>query len=160
MAKQTLLFLLCVLGGIQLSAQQGATASGGEATGPGGSISYSIGQPFYQTAFSPDYTLQAGVQQAYEISEVSSVWTLGGTVELSVFPNPTSDYLRVVVQSEELLEWQCRVYDLGGRLIQIHQSTDSALLLPFQTLAAGTYLVEVRVAENQSKTFQIIKANL
>jgi hypothetical protein len=161
MTKRFLFMPLLWLGwSLPAIAQQGATAAGGDATGVGGSISYSVGQPFYQTAFGSDITLQAGVQQAYEISEVSSVWSLGGTVVVSAFPNPTSDYVRVLVEMENPVEWTCRVFDSAGRLVQTQQSSDSALLLPFQSLSAGTYLIEVRVSPTQFKTFQLVKTNL
>ena len=56
-------FLLLGLGG--LHAQESPTASGGEATGTGGTASYSVGQVVYTTNTDATGTVTQGVQQAY-----------------------------------------------------------------------------------------------
>ena len=59
-------FLLLGLGGLQ--AQQSPTATGGEATGTGGTASYSVGQVVYTTNTGTNGSMAQGVQQPYEIS--------------------------------------------------------------------------------------------
>ncbi|NIJ54587.1 T9SS type A sorting domain-containing protein [Dyadobacter arcticus] len=46
-------------------AQQGSVSSGGNATGSGGSVSYSVGQVFYISNTAAGGTVSAGVQQAF-----------------------------------------------------------------------------------------------
>ena len=62
----TLMLLPAALTGIK--AQQGAVSAGGEATGAGGSVSYSIGQIDYITKSSSGHFILEGQQQPYEIS--------------------------------------------------------------------------------------------
>ena len=59
-------FLLLGLGG--LHAQESVNSSGGEATGTGGTASYSVGQVVYTTATGTNGSVAQGVQQPYEIS--------------------------------------------------------------------------------------------
>jgi hypothetical protein len=61
-------FLLLGLGG--LHAQESPTSTGGDATGAGGSSSYSVGQVVYTTATGINGSVAQGVQQAYEISVI------------------------------------------------------------------------------------------
>ena len=58
-------FLLLGLGGLQ--AQESPTAAGGEATGSGGTASYSIGQVVYTTNTGTNGSVAQGVQQPFVI---------------------------------------------------------------------------------------------
>lgn len=51
-------------------AQQGSTASGGDAAGPGGEFSYSIGQTDYLYYFSFQGSIQLGLQHAWQENRV------------------------------------------------------------------------------------------
>ena len=83
-------FLLLGLGG--LHAQESPTASGGDATGSGGTVDYSVGQVAYITNVNASGTVSQGVQQAYEIFTVG-IQEAELNISLSVFPNPTADNL-------------------------------------------------------------------
>lgn len=60
-------FPICLLffAGNQILAQQGNVAAGGDASGPGGSMSYSVGQTDYLFFASPTGSLQFGLQQTF-----------------------------------------------------------------------------------------------
>ena len=60
-------FAICLLflAGSQILAQQGNVAAGGDASGAGGSMSYSIGQTDYLFFASPAGSLQFGLQQIF-----------------------------------------------------------------------------------------------
>ena len=62
----SVVFLLLGLGG--LHAQENTTAAGGEATGSGGTASYSVGQVVYTTVTGTNGSVAQGVQHPYEIS--------------------------------------------------------------------------------------------
>ena len=83
--------LLFVLSASVLFAQNAVTVSGGEANGNSGSVSYSIGQTFYSTNVGSNGQVSEGVQQPYEIYDVTEVQsTISDVISLSAFPNPTS----------------------------------------------------------------------
>ncbi len=65
-SKQLLLtlFILCYPV-YSISAQEVISASGGNATGSGGSVSYSVGQLFFMTHTGADGSVAEGVQQPY-----------------------------------------------------------------------------------------------
>jgi hypothetical protein len=86
-----------------VSAQTSVNATGGDASGSGGSASYSVGQVAYQTHTGTSGSVAEGVQQPYEISVVTSIEE-ANDIKLSItaYPNPTTDYLELKVESEKL----------------------------------------------------------
>jgi hypothetical protein len=57
----------------KLSAQQSTNTAGGNATGTGGTVSFSVGQINYTTNIGTGGSACQGVQQPYEIYAVTSV---------------------------------------------------------------------------------------
>jgi len=67
--KPLLITCLCLFLAVKISAQQGNVAAGGNATGTGGSMSYSIGQTDYLMYSSAQGSLNFGLQQPWLIIE-------------------------------------------------------------------------------------------
>ncbi|MGD0341661.1 MAG: hypothetical protein ABSA76_08155, partial [Bacteroidales bacterium] len=69
------LLLALWLGGnsIAIHAQSTITTSGGNASGSGGSASYTIGQVVYSTITGTNGSSAQGVQQPYEISIITGI---------------------------------------------------------------------------------------
>ncbi|MEE4177590.1 MAG: hypothetical protein V2I46_08780, partial [Bacteroides sp.] len=66
-------FFLCLLlcfGVHALFGQEAVVPAGGNATGSGGSVSYTAGQVFYLIHSGPSGSVSQGVQQPYEIFAV------------------------------------------------------------------------------------------
>ena len=99
------------------NAQQTVSTAGIEATGSGGTVSYSIGQVAYTTNTGSDGTVSQGVQLPYEISAMpTGEDKYGINPELSVYPNPAKDYLLLKVKNYTNLSYN--LYDMNGKLIQ------------------------------------------
>ena len=92
-------------------AQQSANAAGGDATGSGGSVAYSIGQVVYTANTSPSGTVSQGVQQAYEIFLIGINETELNS-SLSVFPNPILDNLTLQISDYNNEKLSFHLYDL------------------------------------------------
>ena len=65
--------LLLGLGLTGVQAQTSVNATGGDASGGGGSVSYSVGQVVYTTHTGTSGSVAEGVQQPYEISVVTGL---------------------------------------------------------------------------------------
>ena len=65
-SKPILLFAISLSTSVFL-AQESANVSGGEATGSGGTVSYTIGQVAYTNHTGTNGNINQGVQQPYEI---------------------------------------------------------------------------------------------
>ena len=78
--------------GMTVQAQQATTASGGDASGSGGTAAFSVGQVVYTANTNASGTVSQGVQQAFEIFTLSIKET-ELNISLKAFPNPTLNNL-------------------------------------------------------------------
>jgi hypothetical protein len=146
-------FLLLGLGG--LYAQESPTTAGGEATGTGGTASYSVGQVVYTTATGTNGSVAQGVQQPYEISTTVGIKETAITLELSVYPNPTTDYLTLKVEDNTELNYQ--LYDLQGKVIENKKVTANSTTIKMEALPKAIYFLNATKNNRIVKTFKIIK---
>ena len=98
-------------------AQESANASGGDATGSGGTVAYSVGQVVYTTNTNATGTVSQGVQQAYEIFTVGIKET-ELNISLSVFPNPTADNLTLQISNYNNEKLSYQLLDMQGKLFR------------------------------------------
>ena len=158
MKKNTLFFLTFLLS-FSVNAQtshQVLSASGGDATGSGGSVAYSVGQIVYTTSTGASGSVAQGVEQAYEISSVGIKET-ALNISLSVFPNPTSDFLTLKVQDYNKEDLSYSLLDEQGKLVLNEQITNQDTQVAMSTLARGAYFINVLQANKNIQTFKIIK---
>jgi len=146
-------FLLLGLGG--LHAQESPTAAGGEATGTGGTASYSVGQVAYATNTGSNGSVLQGVQQPFEISTTVGINETSIHLEMSVYPNPTTDYLTLKVEDNSNLSYQ--LYDLQGKVIENKKVNANSTIITMEALPKATYFLTVTDNKNTVKTFKVIK---
>ena len=154
-----LLNLWAVPAGLQ--AQQihaSVAASGGNATGTGGSVSYSVGQTFYTTAFGTNGSVSQGVQQPYEISVVTGIDDIFGIdLNYSVYPNPTKGMLTLKVENYEINDFSYELFDISGRKIKTENLVDKETKIDMGNVNPSTYILRVIKANKEVKSFKIIK---
>lgn len=149
----SVVFLLIGLGG--LHAQESPTATGGEATGTGGTASYSVGQVVYNTNMGTNGSVAQGVQQPYEISTTAGINEVSINLEMSVYPNPTTNFLTLKTDENSNLSYQ--LYDFQGKLIENKKVNSNATNISLEGQPTATYFLNV-VKDNQVvKTFKVIK---
>ena len=158
--KKTMLTLL-LLAGMSISAlhaQQSANAAGGDATGSGGSASYSLGQVVYTAVSGSSGTSNQGVQQPYEFFVTGITETPGIGLEVSAFPNPTPAILNLKIEGgKDLTGMSYQLFDVTGKQLIARQVSANLSQIAMQNFASGTYML--RVLENQKtiQSFTIIK---
>ena len=150
--------ILIGLGLTGLQAQESVIAIGGNASGSGGSVSYSVGQVVYTTSTGANGSVAQGVQQPYEISVVTAIEEAKGiNLSVSVYPNPTTDYLTLEVKDFELSTLHFQLYDMNGKLLQSEKISGSQTSITMGNLVSATYFVKVIQSNKEIKTFKIIK---
>jgi hypothetical protein len=142
--------------GLTAQAQQATTASGGNASGSGGTVSYSIGQIVYTTNTGSNGKVSQGVQQPFEISVVLGIDN-HQMKHIKAYPNPTVDYLTLDVGDSELNSMNFQLYDLTGKLIENRKITSSMETIRMENLPSATYFLKVINNNKEVKTFKIIK---
>ena len=144
---------------ISTKAQEATTTSGGEASGNGGTASYTVGQVFYTTQTGTNSnTIAQGVQQPFEISVLTGIPEAKDiNLSVSAYPNPTTDYLSVKVENYKTDNLQYLLFDLNGKLLQTVKATGLETKIETDNLVNGSYFVKVIESEKEIKVFKIIK---
>lgn len=141
----------------QMKAQEALLSSGGSATGSGGSVSYSVGQVACTSISNGTGSVNQGVQQPFEFFTVGLDDAIEITLDVIVYPNPTSDYIRLQLDMDPSETLVYQLSDLNGRLLQHKQVLSKETLIPMGNLSTGTYLLTVYDAGKALKNFKIIK---
>lgn len=149
--------LLMVILANNLQAQQSSLNSGGDATGSGGSVSYSIGQVVYTTNTGSTGSVAQGIQQAYAITSLSNPELTALTLSVQTYPNPTTDKIVLDLNNIEPTGLSYVLYDLNGRTITNAVVNQTQTQIEMQNLAAGAYFLKVNKNNAELKTFKIIK---
>jgi hypothetical protein len=143
---------------IGAQAQETIPASGGNSSGGGGSVSYSVGQITYSTNSGSNGSVLQGVQQPFEISEISAIEEAKGiNLSLTVSPNPVTDHLTLSISDFEISNLSYILYDLNGKLIETKDIESNQIDIETINLVPATYFLKVVQRKKEVKTFKIIK---
>ena len=138
-------------------AQEAATASGGDASGGGGTVAYSIGQVSYSYVTGTNGNVSEGVEQPYEIFSVG-IEESEIDIQLSVFPNPTAESLTLQISDYNNEKLSYQLYDMQGKLLNNGQVTAQQTQINTSSLPSATYFINVVNQQNKKvQSFKIIK---
>ncbi len=157
--KTSLFILFSIIISISLMAQEAVPAAGGDASGSGGSASYTVGQVVYTTIFSETGSVAQGVQHAYIVEVTTGIAETGIQLHATVYPNPTMHVLHLTVENIELDNLTYQLYNVQGKLMSKMEINNKQTTIPMNDLAAATYLLSVTDGRKEVKTFKIIKTN-
>ncbi|HVA99210.1 MAG TPA: T9SS type A sorting domain-containing protein, partial [Bacteroidia bacterium] len=135
---------------------ESVNATGGNASGSGGTVAYSVGQVVYTTNSDSTGSVSQGVQQAYEIYTVGIKETKL-TISLSVFPNPTANNLTLQVQDYNNKKLSYQLFDMQGKLLSSETIAGAKTQINMSGLPTATYFVHVIEDNKKVQTFKIIK---
>jgi hypothetical protein len=157
--KKIKIVVLFLLGfGLQTAqAQESVLAAGGDASGSGGTVAYSVGQIVYTTNTGTNGSVAQGVHQAFEISVVGLEEVKGINLTVSAYPNPTTDFLNLKVENYDNRNLSYQLFDMSGKLLETKKLEGSQTSIGMSNLAAATYFVKVIQNNYEVKIFKIIK---
>lgn len=153
--KKLLLFMLCCLP--KVMAQQAVDASGGNATGTGGTVSYSVGQVADKTQTGITGTITHGVQQPFEIVTLSGGDFTAITLKAVVYPNPTTSSLQLKIAHTGLENLSFQLFDVKGKVLNQAKINSETTTLSLESLPKAVYLLQITSNTTPLKTFKIIK---
>jgi hypothetical protein len=152
--------LLLILGLLMvgfIQAQESANASGGDATGSGGTVAYSVGQIVYTTNFVTTGSVAQGVQHSFEIFTVGIKET-ELNISLTAFPNPTTENLTLQISDYKNEKLSYQLFDMQGKQLSNGQVTAQQTKINMNGLPSATYFINVVNQENKKfQSFKIIK---
>ena len=158
MKKTKLIFMFLLsfaLTGIK--AQQGTTAAGGEASGTGGTVSYSVGQVSYSNITNSNGYINEGVQQPYEFFTVGIATNNNITLSYTAYPNPTGAIVNLKIENESLENLSYQLYDISGKLLMNQKITSNITSITMGSFASANYLLKITDNNKEVQTIKIIK---
>jgi hypothetical protein len=155
--KKTALVASVLLATQLVHSQESIPVSAGEATGAGGSISYTVGQVFYTTYTASTGSVSQGVQHPFEFQTLSNPELITVNLSAVTYPNPTSDYVMLKISDSALDNLGYTLFDITGKAISNGLITNKDTQIAMQQLAIGIYILKVNRHNQELKTFKIIK---
>jgi len=156
--KLVIVILVCCFYLASGQGQSTITSSGSSASGSWGSVSYTIGQTVYNTYSGTSGSIIQGVQQPYEISVVTAIEnTEGISLECSVYPNPTSGVVKLIIKSFDIKNLRYRLFDLNGVLLQDKNIDNEVTEIFLENQPSTMYILKIVNNNQEIKVFKIIK---
>jgi hypothetical protein len=131
---------------------------GGNASGSGGSVSYTVGQIVYTSNANSSGSVAQGVQQPYEISVITAIEDAKDiSLEIMVYPNPATDFIMLKIENYEVQNLRYQLFDINARLLQDNKIVGNETSIAMTNYMSATYFLKVTDNNKVIKTFKIIK---
>lgn len=157
--KKTIITLvsLVLMGFGALQAQEALLSSGGDATGTGGTLAYSVGQLVTDEMSEPNKgSIALGLQHAFEIITLSTS-NFATAFGLKVFPNPVTQNLKLNIENYNNETLFAELFDTAGRSILKQKINANTTSFDVSNLRSASYILSVSKNGQQLKTYKIIK---
>lgn len=135
--------------------QSNTVTGGGTASGSGGSSTYTIGQIDYSNSIGTDGSYNQGVQQPFEFFQESGIEG-SSLIELSIYPNPTSDQIVLNVEQSGR-ELYYLLFDMNGKLINKSPISGAETIIDMRSYSPGEYHITISEFNEKIESFKIIK---
>lgn len=141
----------------RVQGQQAVLSSGNDAQGTSGSLAWSVGQPAWTAPESPEGRVSQGVQQAYDITTVSTTEPMNPALVATVGPNPTADGVVLRLQGPPDPFTGYNLHDAHGKLIRARGVAATETAIDLSDLASGSYLLSLYEGDLAILVVRIIK---
>ena len=141
----------------QVNAQNSIVTSGGNAKGTSGSVDYSIGQVAYKHVSAASGSVNIGVQQPFEVIVLGVDHFPTIVLEMSLFPNPATEYVILKIEDLKTDNLICRLMDVFGKQISETKISKSETQLFLDNLNTASYILNIIRNDQIIKSFSIIK---
>lgn len=146
--------ILCGYGNIV--AQEVISAAGDSHKKINGSISYTIGEPVIETFTGVNTILTQGFQQTNLL--ITALDELPGLdYEISAFPNPAADFVKIRIDKKSIAGMQYKLYDMNGNLVQQNSLNGDETEIPFSDLSPAEYILKISDDGKEVISFKIVK---
>lgn len=147
----------CILMGYgTTNAQEVISTAGNSYSNTNGSISYTIGEPVIETFAGENNILTQGFQQGNLV--VTAIDELPGLdFEISAFPNPATEIVKLRIGKESVTGMQYMLYDMNGNLLMKNRLEGTVTEIPFGDFSPAEYILKVSNQDKELKSFRIVK---
>jgi len=142
---------------LSLNAQETVTTTGLKTEGPGGTMSYSVGQVNVAQSTGAGGSVLEGVQQPYVIDPTVGLDISNIDLKLATYPNPTSDQIILTAQDLNFENLSFRLHNIEGKVLLSKASIGTNNKINLQSFPANTYMLNIYMDQIIIKSFRIIK---
>jgi hypothetical protein len=146
-----------------LEAQETIPVAGGDVSGKGGSVSYSVGQVTYETYSGTNGYVAQGVQLPFGISVISGIEEANSiSLQFSAYPNPAKNFVILKIENFKAENLTYRLFDINGKLLVEKNIEGNETRIDIDKLITAIYFMKVlrinkALSSQEIKTFKIIK---
>lgn len=137
-------------------AQQAVTPAGADASGNGGSLSWTLGQVDAAFLQASAGSMAQGVQHPVELLTLA-VEEKGPAPGLSAWPNPTADAVTLDLGEAFDANTQYQVLDATGRRLAVGPVPASSFAISFRSWPAASYFIRILHPDGTSSLLPVIK---
>ena len=124
------------------------------------SMDWTLGEPVILTFENDNAILTQGFHQDYlRITEIEDL--IEESLEIKVFPNPTSSFIHLIISNEETIQPVIQLYDLQGKQLLNKQLSPSNKIdeqVELTGFSNGTYILKVTASDGKPyKSYKIQK---
>ncbi len=138
----------------QINAQEVVSAGGDSFINSTLSVSWTIGEPVSETYSTSSQILTQGFHQS-KLSVIGIYDISSDDMLISLFPNPTQDFVNLKVGDYENLTFQ--LFSFDGKLVQTNKLLSEKTEIKMNSLSSSTYFLKILKGNKLIKTYQIIK---
>lgn len=159
MKKTILLLMLAVTGCIFVNAQSISpsvvSSGGGNFQGSSSTLDWTVGETITETAVGGSSILTQGYHQSsYTIVSIPD--TEHSDIQVSVFPNPTDDFITIKTDGEAL--YSVCLVDNTGKLVYQESEMKNSVRIDLRAYATSNLILTVNKKNSKEfKSFRIIK---
>ena len=117
-------------------------------------LDWSIGECVTATHSAGDYVITQSIHQNSYV--ITAVEDLRAEIYMSVYPNPTSDFISLKVESSKVEGLQYTITDFSGKVLQTRNFEGDTEQINFSNYGAGTYFIYVLENNQLIKSFKIL----
>nr|WP_315034685.1 T9SS type A sorting domain-containing protein [uncultured Chryseobacterium sp.] len=151
------LSLFLVSFSMQVSGQETLNTSGTNMSGMTGNVTASLGQVFHETTSSSGGNITAGVQQPYEITPTLGIDITEISLNLAIFPNPTTDILNLKLGFKDYDKYRYDIFDSSGKLLASKPILQAQTQIIMTSYPAAVYLLKISKEGKAIKIFKVLK---
>ncbi len=158
--KKTLLIIFGIIFWVELSAQSispdAISATGDYSTGTNATLSWTLGEPVIETTTGSNAILTQGFQQN-SYTFVSVYEKPERNFDISVYPNPTTEFVNVKTNAVEQ-DLLIQLYDIQGKLLKEIIMKDNTKQINLSKYSSSNYLLKISNKNGELiRSWKIIK---
>jgi hypothetical protein len=124
------------------------------------SVSWTVGQPVINTLESNNIIVTQGFQQSkFSISKIEENIS---NFDVKIFPNPASDFINVIVNTENNISLLLKILDINGHVVrQAKTGNNKESTINIKKLPESIYFIKViNKTDNTYNVYKLVKKNI